>query len=328
MKELLSIQNAKVLEEIRNINNSVIKKSTRYIKGVEPVFQGDTFDLYEIPGHPDKSLLVETDRIKVGGIVHLSEVPDLGHIRLGLRRVWSGQLSRLEHLTHDVVDYVISMGNMTSPYLSLLRDNGYDFDRSELIRRSAVVRNFHTIPYEFNFKSYLADGVNLSPKLKAAPVLDPVFLHENDVYSPVDRWRIRYYYDKSRLISAVASSVARKIITAKNGLSLIQTSCSVGVEPQNDNVCLISSPLDPDESNICFTRSMRPGFTLINIGSRSLLIEVVRRWSESELGPLEFDLDGINSLYHGYYQYFDWIAKNDINYYQQVTLALPKRTSR
>ncbi len=156
--------------------------------------RGKVRDTYELPGHPDKLLVVATDRISIRDFVLGVLIPFKGEVLVALTVFWlKGPLSQFTH-------HLVAFGRRIDDYLpeELHGD-------SELIRRSLIIDRHDMFLVECIARGYLTGsglksykksgqvcGIELPPGLHDGSKLDePIFTpttkaevgHDEDINS-------------------------------------------------------------------------------------------------------------------------------------------------
>lgn len=105
--------------------------------------RGKVRDMYEIPGHDDKLLMIATDRISAYDVVMNDPIPDKGKILTSLSRFWFDLLDDIlpNHLISAEVD----------AYPEVCRQY-----RDQLEGRSMLVRRTKVLPVECIVRGYLS----------------------------------------------------------------------------------------------------------------------------------------------------------------------------
>lgn len=105
--------------------------------------RGKVRDMYGIPGHDDKLLMVATDRISAYDVVMADPIPDKGKILTRLSLFWFDMLGDIvpNHLISAEVD---QYPEVCHPY------------REQLEGRSMLVRRTRVMPYECIVRGYLS----------------------------------------------------------------------------------------------------------------------------------------------------------------------------
>lgn len=108
------------------------------------VHRGKVRDTYQLPGHPDKLLVVATDRISIFDFVLGTTVPSKGEVLVALTVFW------LTELFKQVEHHLIACGKEIDEYLpsALAGDH-------ELHRRALVVEKLKMVPVECIARGYL-----------------------------------------------------------------------------------------------------------------------------------------------------------------------------
>jgi phosphoribosylaminoimidazole-succinocarboxamide synthase len=113
------------------------------LSGLNLLHRGKVRDLYTIPGHDDKLLMVATDRISAYDVVMADPVPDKGRVLTRLSLFWFDLLGDIvpNHLISAAVD----------DYPEVCRSH-----RAQLEGRSMLVRRTRVLPVECIVRGYLS----------------------------------------------------------------------------------------------------------------------------------------------------------------------------
>lgn len=219
------------------------------LKGLELICRGKVRDSYRLPGHPDKMLVVASDRVSIFDLVLNATIPLKGWILTAMNEFWTKQVSSI--CKTDLV----ACGRAVDEYLPDELRN-----RLDLQSRASVVRRFSSPPVEdivrihltgSGWQSYRKDQTVCGHKLPAGlkdgdrlpfPIYTPTTKADmgHDEHLNVDQvveahgfWRERLAIQLAMLASAFARS--RGIILADTKFEMI------------DQV-LIDERLTPDSS--------------------------------------------------------------------------------
>ena len=113
------------------------------ISDLKLLHRGKVRDMYEIPGHDDKLLLIATDRISAYDVIMNEPIPDKGKVLTKISLFWFDLLSDIvpNHLISAVVD---DYPAVCHPY------------RDQLEGRSMLVRRTKVVPIECIVRGYLS----------------------------------------------------------------------------------------------------------------------------------------------------------------------------
>ncbi len=134
--------------------------------------RGKVRDMYSIPGHDDKLLMVATDRISAYDVVMDDPIPDKGKILTRLSLFWFDMLRDIvpNHLISAEVD---QYPEACHPY------------REQLEGRSMLVRRTKVVPYECIVRGYLSGSFwqAYQKDTNVCGFLLPTGLHESDKFT-------------------------------------------------------------------------------------------------------------------------------------------------
>ncbi len=123
-------------------------KHPPYLDNLELWHQGKVRDTYVIPDHPDKLLVVATDRISTHDVVHHNAVPGKGEILTAMTVFWQHCVFR------NIPTHIVVFGRDIYEYLP--KDRVYP---DNLHLRSIVVRKLEMIPFELIFRVRMAGSL-------------------------------------------------------------------------------------------------------------------------------------------------------------------------
>ncbi|MCX6714362.1 MAG: phosphoribosylaminoimidazolesuccinocarboxamide synthase [Candidatus Uhrbacteria bacterium] len=113
-------------------------------KRLKRIHQGKVRDTYELPGHPDKLLVVATDRLSIFDFVLGYLIPRKGEILTAMTVFW------LRQLFADLPHHLIACGPEMDTYLpSSLRS------LPQLQKRALIVKKLQMLPIECIARGYL-----------------------------------------------------------------------------------------------------------------------------------------------------------------------------
>jgi len=235
--------------------------------GLNLVHRGKVRDMYAIPGHEDKLLMVATDRISAYDVVMDDPVPGKGRILTQISLFWFDLLGDIvdNHLiTADVDAYPA----LCQPYAEQLRG------------RSMLVRKTQPLSIECIVRGYLSgsfwSAYQKNPTVCGFPL--PAGMRESDqfdhpLFTPSTKAALGAH-DENISVSAmeeiVGSKRARKIaeistqlysraadFARKKGIIIADTKFELGL--LDDRLILIDEVLTPDSSRFWPVDEYQPG---------------------------------------------------------------------
>ncbi len=121
--------------------NPLAARTRKYLKRIH---QGKVRDTYEIPSHPDKLLVIATDRLSIFDFVLGQYVQEKGEILTAMTIFW------LRNIFSDVPHHLIAYGSEIDAYLpEALRS------LPNLQKRAIIVKKLNMLPIECIVRGYL-----------------------------------------------------------------------------------------------------------------------------------------------------------------------------
>jgi phosphoribosylaminoimidazole-succinocarboxamide synthase len=211
--------------------------------------KGKVRELYAVPEHPDRLLMVATDRISTYDAVHPTPVPDKGKVLTGLSVFWFGRTG------HLVPNHLVSA---TAGVPEAVRGRALLVRRLEMLPVECVVRGWLTGSGWTDYQATGAvSGVQLPPGLQEseqlpAPIFTPSTKADSGHDEPIsfeqtvellgDRELAAKVRDTALALYAFAAAHARAC-----GAILADTKFELGLDEQGELV-LGDEALTPDSS--------------------------------------------------------------------------------
>lgn len=152
-----------------NLSREVLMKSLKRIH------QGKVRDTYELPGHPDKLLVIATNRLSIFDFVLGRTVPLKGEILTAMTIFW------LTDILHDYPHHLIAYGTKMNAFLPkslqsnpFLQRSGIIVKKLEMLQIECIARGYLT---GTGLKAYKNNGIVCGHKL-------PEGLHDGSKLSP------------------------------------------------------------------------------------------------------------------------------------------------
>ncbi|MDD5437698.1 MAG: phosphoribosylaminoimidazolesuccinocarboxamide synthase [Patescibacteria group bacterium] len=225
------------------------------IPGLERVHQGKVRDTYVLPGHPDKLLVVATDRLSIFDFVLPALVPQKGEILTAMNYFWRQMIE--PQLNHDL----LAGGAEVNEYLPPeLREN------TNLLQRAAVIRKLNMCDCEAIVRGYLT-GSSLKPYSATKQVcghkLPPGILDGDDLPFPIftPTTKAKEGHDEHITADSVAEKYGARVerfslqlyqaaqaYASKKGIILADTKFEWGQDPKTGEFVLADEVLTPDSS--------------------------------------------------------------------------------
>ncbi|MFH2123692.1 MAG: phosphoribosylaminoimidazolesuccinocarboxamide synthase [Pseudomonadota bacterium] len=235
--------------------------------GLNLVHRGKVRDMYAIPGHDDKLLMVATDRISAYDVVMDDAVPGKGRILTQISLFWFDLLGDIvdNHLiTADVDEYPA----LCQPYADQLRDRSMLVRKTQPLSIECIVRGYLSGSFWSAYKKNptvcgfeLPAGMQESdqfpqplftPSTKAALGDHDENISVATMEEIVGRERAREIADISIKLYSRAADYARK-----KGIIIADTKFELGV--LGDRLILIDEVLTPDSSRFWPVDEYQPG---------------------------------------------------------------------
>jgi phosphoribosylaminoimidazole-succinocarboxamide synthase len=235
--------------------------------GLNLVHRGKVRDMYAIPGHDDKLLMVATDRISAYDVVMDDAVPGKGRILTQISLFWFDLLGDIvdNHLlTADVNEYPA----LCQPYADQLRDRSMLVRKTQPLSIECIVRGYLSGSFWSAYKKNptvcgfeLPAGMQESdqfpqplftPSTKAALGDHDENISVATMETMVGKERAREIADISIKLYSRAADYARK-----KGIIIADTKFELG--QLGDRLILIDEVLTPDSSRFWPVDEYQPG---------------------------------------------------------------------
>ncbi|WP_028319428.1 phosphoribosylaminoimidazolesuccinocarboxamide synthase [Desulfobulbus elongatus] len=229
--------------------------------------RGKVRDMYEIPGHPDKLLMVATDRISAYDVVMADPIPGKGRMLTEISLFWFGLLADIvpNHLISADIDQFPAICH---PY------------RDQLEGRSMLVKRTRVVPIECIVRGYLSGsfwsaykkgttvcGFALPAGMReSAPFPRPLFtpstkaeqgLHDENI--SIERMRELVGADLTEKMAAASLELYRRAAeyARTKGIIIADTKFEMGLD--GDTLILVDEVLTPDSSRFWPLDQYEPG---------------------------------------------------------------------
>jgi phosphoribosylaminoimidazole-succinocarboxamide synthase len=229
--------------------------------------RGKVRDMYEIPGHEDKLLLVATDRISAYDVVMGEPIPGKGAILTSLSLFWFDLLG-------DIVPHHLISANVEE-YPAICHKY-----RQQLESRSMLVRRTRVLPIECIVRGYLSGsfwkayqkdtnvcGFQLPQGMRESDKFDqPLFTPstkadqgEHDENISVERMKEIIGVDLADKVADISIRLYEKAAdyARSKGIIIADTKFELGMV--NDELILIDEVLTPDSSRFWPLDQYKPG---------------------------------------------------------------------
>ena len=231
------------------------------------VHRGKVRDMYMIPGHDDKLLMVATDRISAYDVVMNAPIPGKGKILTQLSLFWFD-------LLRDVVDNHLISADI-SDFPEICRQYG-----EHLEGRSMLVHKTRPLPIECIVRGYIS-GSFWSAYMKSPDVCgfslpagmleseqfpEPLFtpstkaeLGTHDENISIDKMAKTVGSEQAEVIARISVNLYRRAAdyARSKGIIIADTKFELGLK--DDKLILIDEVLTPDSSRFWPLDSYKPG---------------------------------------------------------------------
>lgn len=241
--------------------------TTTDFEGLNLVHRGKVRDMYEIPGHDDKLLMVASDRISAYDVVMNEAIPGKGKILTQLSLFWFDLLGDIveNHLiTADVDQYP----EECKPYADTLRGRSMLVKKTEPLTIECIVRGYISGSFWSAYqKSNVVCGFELPREMKESdqfpePLFTPSTKAElGDHDENISLERMEEIVGKERA-AEIADISVRLYKTAADyarskGVIIADTKFELGLV--GDKLILIDEVLTPDSSRFWPLDEYKPG---------------------------------------------------------------------
>lgn len=241
--------------------------TTTDFEGLNLVHRGKVRDMYEIPGHDDKLLMVASDRISAYDVVMNEAIPGKGKILTQLSLFWFDLLGDIveNHLiTADVEQYP----EVCKPHADTLRDRSMLVKKTQPLTIECIVRGYISGSFWSAYqKSNVVCGFELPEGMKESdkfpqPLFTPSTKAElGDHDENISMARMEEIVGKERA-AEIADISVRLYKTAADyaltkGVIIADTKFELGVV--GDKLILIDEVLTPDSSRFWPLDEYKPG---------------------------------------------------------------------
>ncbi len=234
---------------------------------LELLHRGKVRDMYAIPGHDDKLLMVATDRISAYDVVMDDPIPGKGRVLTRLSLFWFDLLADIvpNHLlTADVEEYP----DVCHQYRDQLEGRSMLVRRAEVVPIECIVRGYLSGSF---WKAYQQDttvcGFALPPGLRESDQLpEPLFtpstkaeqgLHDENI--SMARMEELVGKEQARKMADISLALYRKAAeyARDKGIIIADTKFELGMA--DGELILIDEVLTPDSSRFWPLDEYKPG---------------------------------------------------------------------
>ncbi|MEA3467474.1 MAG: phosphoribosylaminoimidazolesuccinocarboxamide synthase [Thermodesulfobacteriota bacterium] len=242
-------------------------KETDYA-GLELVHRGKVRDMYGIPGHDDKLLMVATDRISAFDVV-IDAIPGKGKVLTQLSLFWFDLLGDVvdNHLiTADVSEYP----EVCKPYAAELEGRSMLVHKTEPLSVECIVRGYISGSF---WKAYLKNpvvcGFEFPDNMQESDKLpEPIFtpstkadIGDHDENISVSAMEDLLGKEQTAKISAISLELYTRAAdyARSKGIIIADTKFELGLLGKEKKLILIDEVLTPDSSRFWPLDQYTPG---------------------------------------------------------------------
>ena len=236
-------------------------------EGLQLVHQGKVRDMYCIPGHDDKLLMVATDRISAYDVIMGEPIPGKGKVLTKLSLFWFellGDIVENHLITADVGEYPEACG----PYRSVLEGRSMLVKKTEPLPVECIVRGYISGSF---WSAYKKDttvcGFKLPENMRESdPFPETLFtpstkaeLGDHDENISLDRLKEIVGPERAEEIGRISIGLYRKAAdyAKEKGIIIADTKFELG--EKDGRLILIDEVLTPDSSRFWPLDEYTPG---------------------------------------------------------------------
>ncbi|PID76750.1 MAG: phosphoribosylaminoimidazolesuccinocarboxamide synthase [Deltaproteobacteria bacterium] len=240
--------------------------TTTDFKGLNLVHRGKVRDMYEIPGHDDKLLMVASDRISAYDVVMNEPVPGKGRILTQLSLFWFKLLDGIveNHLiTADTAEYP----EPCLPYADILHGRSMLVKKTQPLPVECIVRGYISGSFWQAYqKSSLVCGFELPPDMQESDKFpEPLFTPSTKAASGHDenislaQMAEIIGEERAGQIAGICTNLYKTAAdyAASRGVIIADTKFELGLA--GDKLILIDEVLTPDSSRFWPLDEYQPG---------------------------------------------------------------------
>lgn len=300
------------------------------LAGLELLRQGKTRDTFILPRHPDKLLIVATNRLSTHDIVHKSEIPHKGEVLTAINVHW---LADVLGGKKGVPNHLVAFGSGIWPFMPLPKRE-YPPDLST---HAIVVQKLRIPQIEFVFRNFLAGS--LFHKFYAQGVPNPYgielpkglpVMHAFDqpLFTPTTKSEIgdveldseeifERHKKEVQYLEFVMHMVRRRL--NKVGIELIDTKFEIGYDATG-KILLADEVATPDSSRMCDLLDVKVGVEPPWLDKQVARDAAIRKWGDDPRKPLSFEKEEVGVLSRGYFALCERITGKSLAAFQRDRL--------
>lgn len=229
--------------------------------------RGKVRDMYEIPGHPDKLLMVATDRISAYDVVMSEAIPGKGAVLTQLSLFWFNLLGGIVE-NHLITAVVEDYPEICHPYTAQLAGRSMLVKKTQPLAVECIVRGYLSGSFWSAYKkSPVVCGFQLPQGMKESDKLpEPLFTPSTKAALGAHDENISLAEAESLLGTEKARDISRICLTLykeaadyalSKGIIIADTKFELG--EHDGNLILIDEVLTPDSSRFWPVDKYTPG---------------------------------------------------------------------
>ncbi len=241
--------------------------TTTDLPALKLIHRGKVRDMYEIPGHDDKLLMIATDRISAYDVVMNDAIPGKGRVLTQLSLFWFellGDVVENHLITADVEQYP----EVCKPYTEQLRGRSMLVKKTEPLTIECIVRGYISGSFWSEYKKgpvvcgfHLPEGMQESDKFEN-PLFTPstkAEIGDHDENISIDKMKQIVGDEQAKKIEEISSSLYHRAAeyALEKGIIIADTKFELGL--YNGRLILIDEVLTPDSSRFWPLDEYKPG---------------------------------------------------------------------
>ena len=231
------------------------------------IHRGKVRDMYEIPGHEDKLLMVATDRISAFDVVMADPIPGKGKVLTQISLFWFKLLGDIvpNHLLSAEVD---QFPEVCHQYRSQLEGRSMLVKRTKVVPIECIVRGYLSGSFWSAYnKNTTVCGFKLPPGMRESdPFPEPLFtpstkadLGAHDENISLERMRELIGRELTDQMAAISIKLYQRAADYARTRGIIIADTKFELGRVGDTLLLIDEVLTPDSSRFWPLDQYRPG---------------------------------------------------------------------
>lgn len=231
------------------------------------IHRGKVRDMYEIPGHEDKLLMVATDRISAFDVIMADPIPGKGKVLTQISLFWFKLLGDIvpNHLLSAEVD---QFPEVCHQYRSQLEGRSMLVKRTKVVPIECIVRGYLSGSFWSAYnKNTTVCGFKLPPGMRESdPFPEPLFtpstkadLGAHDENISLERMRELIGRELTDQMAAISIKLYQRAADYARTRGIIIADTKFELGRAGDTLLLIDEVLTPDSSRFWPLDQYRPG---------------------------------------------------------------------